>query len=76
MLRVKIYFNLLLDAAKFKKSFVDAKDFNKAAKAGEELVYADVIKEDEDEEPKKKTEEKTEEKKEEKKEEKTEEKDE
>jgi Ran-binding protein 1 len=51
-------------AAKFKKSFNEARDFNKAVKAGGELVYAPVLKEEEDEEKKdtKKTEENTEKK--------------
>ena len=57
----KQWVNYLLVAAKFKQAFNDAKEFNRAAKADEELVYAPVIQENDDEEPKKeKAEEKTE----------------
>ena len=38
-----------VDAAKFKKAFLDARAFNKAVKAGGELVYAPVIVEEEEE---------------------------
>lgn len=38
-----------LDASKFKKSFVEAKAFNKAVKTGGELVYAPVLVEEEEE---------------------------
>lgn len=37
-----------LDAAKFKTAFNDAKEFNKAVKSGEELKYAPVLVEDEE----------------------------
>ena len=39
----------ILDAAKFKTAFTDAKEFNKAVKSGEELKYAPVLVEDEEE---------------------------
>jgi hypothetical protein len=54
---------IILDAAAFKKAFNDAKEFNKAVKAGGELVFAPVIEEkaeDKDEEKTDKTEEKKE----------------
>jgi hypothetical protein len=49
-----------VDAAKFKTSFNDAKEFNRALKAGEELKYAPVIEEKEEEAKPKKEEEKKE----------------
>jgi hypothetical protein len=65
MLIVSLLINL--DAAAFKKAFNDAKEFNKSAKAGGELVYAPVIaeKEEDDEDKKKKPETKDDKKEEE-----------
>ena len=59
--KIKFFiFLIFLVASKFKQSFNDAKEFNKAAKAGEELKYAPVIQEDDEEPKKEKSEEKTE----------------
>jgi Ran-binding protein 1 len=49
------------NAEKFRKSFNDAKEFNKASKSGTELVYAPVLVEEKDDEDKKEPETKKEE---------------
>lgn len=44
---LKVYsFYIIKDAIKFKQAFNDAREFNKAVKAGGELKYATVIDED------------------------------